>query len=98
MVPDLSQLVALAGNNWTDASDLRQGFHNGVQIIRAVCVGSNASFLQPDIRRQILKELHGFGEVVDNFLSVLIVCVAARVESANTGAMLSPLMLPNVLV
>ena len=67
---------------------------NGVAGIGLAGRGSDASTGEPLIGRQGLEQRNHTVEVVDDLITRLVTAVAARLESADAGAVGGPLVLP----
>lgn len=99
MIPDLVPHLTLAVERDGRAVLLGQDVLDVVDVVRLRVGGLDAGLCQPIVRGQLLEEADGAREEVGRLLALLVaVAVAGRIQGADAGAVLAPLVLPEALV
>ena len=99
VVPDLVEDLALAAERDLGAVLLGQDALDLGHVVRLAGRGRDAGRGEPLVRWQRLEEADGAREEVGRLLAVLVaVAVARGLKGADAGAVLAPLVLPELLV
>lgn len=94
MVPDFVDAAALAVDGDASAVAL---FESGLDVAEGILLGlggCDASISEPLVGGQTLEHLDNLLEVDGSLLGRLVVRIAVRLQRANTGTVLTPLVLP----
>ena len=98
-IPDLIQLVRVGAldHRCNPPGRLQRG-DDRVARVRLAAIGRDPRVRQPGVGWQRLEQIHRLLEEIHHLLLGHVVGVATRLQGADAGAVLAPLVLPEALV